>query len=313
MASRSIALFAYDRALERSSEDAMEDIVIAYVHDGPACAPREVASVVSAALASRALVANVTSARERDRVDDDASDDANARCAMSSCTSSSSTWTIATLEIVRGTFGVGARVARRDAATLADVDLALIRAMTSCARAIGSRYARDGIGWSTDRRSGVREALENAREAFERERELGSNASSVRSSNASAPDVDGEHPFAGQVAFYAEEDVERRIDALTWVVDDQRKEKTKGGKAMMDARTTATAARARRDFSRIGSDVRDVFVKPAHEAWVCATTCEGKRLYVAVEETSDTLLRAVRQAKTFANAKFPAYPNAFDV
>jgi len=60
--------------------------------------------------------------------------------------------------------------------------------------------------------------------------------------------------------------------------------------------------------------VKMVYVKPAHNAWVCASaTSRDERAYIVVEDSSDTLLRVVKSAKAFAEQHLRDAPDAFNV
>jgi len=82
----------------------------------------------------------------------------------------------------------------------------------------------------------------------------------------------------------------------------------------LDDRTASTLALLRRDLQRGANDVKMVYVKPAHNAWVCASaTSRDERAYIVVEDSSDTLLRVVKSAKAFAEQHFRDAPDAFNV
>jgi len=82
----------------------------------------------------------------------------------------------------------------------------------------------------------------------------------------------------------------------------------------LDDRTASTLALLRRDLQRGANDVKTVYVKPAHNAWVCASaTSRDERAYIVVEDSSDTLLRVVKSAKAFAEQHLRDAPDAFNV
>ena len=82
----------------------------------------------------------------------------------------------------------------------------------------------------------------------------------------------------------------------------------------LDDRTASTLALLRRDLQRGANDVKMVYVKPAHNAWVCASaTSRDERAYIVVEDSSDTLLRVVKSAKAFAERHLRDAPDAFNV
>ena len=82
----------------------------------------------------------------------------------------------------------------------------------------------------------------------------------------------------------------------------------------LDDRTASTLALLRRDLQRGANDVKTVYVKPAHNAWVCASaTSRDERAYIVVEDSSDTLLRVVKSAKAFAEQRLRDAPDAFNV
>ena len=82
----------------------------------------------------------------------------------------------------------------------------------------------------------------------------------------------------------------------------------------LDDRTASTLALLRRDLQRGANDVKTVYVKPAHDAWVCASaTSRDERAYIVVEDSSDTLLRVVKSAKAFAEQRLRDAPDAFNV
>ena len=88
-----------------------------------------------------------------------------------------------------------------------------------------------------------------------------------------------------------------------------------GARTEMDPRTASTPALLRRDVERAsdGDAIEHAYVKPGHEAWVCVSATADERRYVAIEDTSDTLLRCARRVKTFAQKSFPDASGAFDV
>lgn len=88
-----------------------------------------------------------------------------------------------------------------------------------------------------------------------------------------------------------------------------------GARTEMDPRTASTLALLRRDVERAsdGDAIEHAYVKPGHEAWVCVSATADERRYVAIEDTSDTLLRCARRVKTFAQKSFPDASGAFDV
>ena len=88
-----------------------------------------------------------------------------------------------------------------------------------------------------------------------------------------------------------------------------------GARTEMDPRTASALALLRRDVERAsdGDAIEHAYVKPGHEAWVCVSATADERRYVAIEDTSDTLLRCARRVKTFAQKSFPDASGAFDV
>ena len=87
-----------------------------------------------------------------------------------------------------------------------------------------------------------------------------------------------------------------------------------GERETLDDRTASTLAMLRRDLQRSANDVKSVYIKPAHNAWVCASaTSRDERAYIVVEDSSDTLLRVVKSAKAFAEEHLKDAPDAFNV
>jgi hypothetical protein len=95
--------------------------------------------------------------------------------------------------------------------------------------------------------------------------------------------------------------------------------------AALDARTASTLAMLRRDIGRdvaySDNALESVFIKPRHDAWVCASvareedgTGDNYASYVVIDDNADTLLKVVRSVKTFASAAIPDLDDAaFDV
>lgn len=87
-----------------------------------------------------------------------------------------------------------------------------------------------------------------------------------------------------------------------------------GERETLDDRTASTLAMLRRDLQRSANDVKSVYIKPAHNAWVCASaTSRDERAYIVVEDSSDTLLRVVKNAKAFAEEHLREAPDAFNI
>ena len=126
---------------------------------------------------------------------------------------------------------------------------------------------------------------------------------------AAAAETEAEDAFDARAVFYAVADADDDGDLKI-----VRAARPRSMRTEMDGRTASTLARLREDVeSEETNAIEHAFVKPGHEAWVCASATDGKRAYVVVEDTSDTLLRAVRSAKAFAKKSFPDASSAFDL
>jgi len=308
---RGVVLFAYDDAIEPAREGAIhEKLLRAFPRDGAALDDDAVSSLIGFAIASRSIARGF------------GVDDESTSTSMSSfCVAKTANVRIATLELTREGVAAGARLdvkAFPDVMyTDRDISRVLERVKSTYLRALNDASASGDGGDDVVRDEAVREALERGVADFA---QLGArvseNTSTTRTDGGEAPHACVPGAFESNTTLYAVEDVGNEGYALE--LQPARGDSASSAAAKsssLDARTASTLTRLRRDVEQNGGDdaVKNVFVKPAHEAWVCASTSEGKRAYVVVEETSDTLLRAIRQAKTFAEAKFPALSNAYDV
>jgi len=280
----SVVVLAFDDAIAPSSEGATHEKVLGVARE-PA---REVSSAETSALVGFAL-AFPTFAKTFGG-DARVSDDANARARVGGVETSVARCADARFACARareGSVWACARASEAAAATWRRSD----EALRTCVRTVvleGERLMRLGesraVAWECAVRAGL-EAL--------REEEAGA------SGEATAPDeADG---FEKYVAFYGvESEGENGALRMRRVASESSK------RVHMDARTVSTLAQLRRDLrSEFSDDVEHVFIKPGHEAWVCAGSRDGERAYIVVEDTSDTLLRAVKGAKTFAEKAFP--------
>ena len=190
-----------------------------------------------------------------------------------------------------GSVGACARASGAEAARRSD------EALRACVRTVvreGERLLASGesgaVAWERAARAGLEALLEE---------EAGGGVG-----GAAAGEAEG---FEKGVAFYAVEG-EDGDEGLR-----MRRAASESSKRVdVDPRTASTLARLRRDVRRARAEdvVEHAFIKPGHEAWVCVGSRDGEHAYIVVEDTSDTLLRAVKGAKKFAEK---AFPGAFDL
>ena len=139
------------------------------------------------------------------------------------------------------------------------------------------------------------------REAWTRALETAEEALRASAETTASEDATGERTRRGFEKYPTFHGTERVGDALD--VLSLTSSKKSGA---MDARTASTLGLLRRDVSAggDGDDVKHAYVKPGHDAWVCVSASKDERAYVVVENTKDTLLRAVRDASEFGEDAF---------
>ena len=324
-APKGVVVFVYDDAIEPSREGAVHEKLLRAHPSLDDAAADDVAALMSFAIASR----SIANGFGIDAADADAAAAADASSSSPSspsgfCVAKTSRARVATLDIERGGAVAGARLDVDAFPDVACTDRDVARALEGVKDAYTRAMTRDGASVARDdedaRDAATREAVERGVADFARlasptscgDDDVNDDDDDAANANASVQGA-----FESHAVFYAVERVGEEACAL-----DLRRvrgasstqSRAAESSSSLDARTASTLARVRRDVERDGRDgVKHVFVKPAHEAWVCASASDGSRAYVVVEDSSDTLLRAVRQAKTFAEAKFPAIANAYDV
>ena len=140
-----------------------------------------------------------------------------------------------------------------------------------------------------------------SREAWTRAMETAEEALRASAETTASEDAGGQRKrrgFEKYPTFHGTERIGGALDALSLT--------SSAKNAVMDARTASTLAMLRRDVSPggDGDDVKHAYVKPGHDAWVCVSAGKDERAYVVVENTKDTLLRAVRDASGFSEDAF---------
>lgn len=153
---------------------------------------------------------------------------------------------------------------------------------------------------SSEGKDGTKDRIA-AREAWTRALETVEEALRASAETTASEDATGERTRRGFEKYPTFHGTERVGDALD--VLSLTSSKKNGA---MDARTASTLALLRRDVSAggDGDDIKHAYVKPGHDAWVCVSAGKDERAYVVVENTKDTLLRAVRDASEFGEDAF---------
>ena len=246
------------------------------------------------------------------------------RAIFAPCVARSSGWVMASGR-VRGTDGTYA--CARASETEAPSGRVSDREMVAMLERV-ARVALDGL--ETMRECGGDDTEESVREVWRRAVEMGGEAlrpaamcrakeeeeeetsSATKKSPGNAGDDGNEkspkrrHGLESYDVLYGTEKFDNP-DALELSRAGEREE-------TLDDRTASTLALLRRDLQRGANDVKTVYVKPAHDAWVCASaTSRDERAYIVVEDSSDTLLRVVKSAKAFAEQRLRDAPDAFNV
>ena len=159
-----------------------------------------------------------------------------------------------------------------------------------------------GMGGEALRPASTRRSAEEEEEEILGKKESSGNA--VGDGNEKPPNQQ-HHGLENYDVFYGREKLDN-ADALEFL--------RAGERETLDDRTASTLAMLRRDLQRGANDVKSVYIKPAHNAWVCASaTSRDERAYIVVEDSSDTLLRVVKSAKAFAEEHLKDAPDAFNV
>lgn len=268
--------------------------------DAPAATSRALSELVGFVLASRSIARAFA---PRDARDDDALEFSVARFASGARVASARARGTNSYACAR----VGARAAPRRSTTDRELRAMLARAVEAYEEGVRAS------GAAADDRIARREAWTRAvATAAEAPRPAASASASASEASEAATGEDEASTSRGldkYAVFYGRERA-RNEGGL-----ELRTAAPAGARTEMDPRTASALALLRRDVERAsdGDAIEHAYVKPGHEAWVCVSATADERRYVAIEDTSDTLLRCARRVKTFAQKSFPDASGAFDV